>query len=165
MQSRTKQIAISAMFAALAIGIYGLESMIPNPIPIPGIKLGLANIITLIVLKKYGLKESALVLAVRILLSSLLFGQLMSLLYSAVGGALCLIAEYLVDKFLRGKALFITAIFGAILHNVGQLLVAVIITSLPGVLIYTPYLMISAVITGFVTGLAALFSLKLLKKL
>ncbi len=153
------------MFAALALGIYGLESMIPNPIPIPGIKLGLANIITLVVLKKYGLRDASLVLTVRILLSALLFGNLLSLLYSAVGGVLCLLCEYPTDKGLRGRAVFVTGIFGALSHNAGQLIVALLITSVPGVLVYAPYLIIAAVLTGFVTGLATHFTLKLLPKL
>ena len=88
MHSRTKKIAFLALFAALAIGIYGLESLIPNPFPIPGVKLGLANIVTLVVLRRFGIREASLVLVVRILLCALLFGNGMTLLYSAVGGIL-----------------------------------------------------------------------------
>ncbi len=152
------------MFAALALGIYALESFIPNPIPIPGIKLGLANIITLVVLKKYGFRDAALVLTVRILLSALLFGSLYSLLYSITGGAFCLAIEYVINRFLDGKAIFVTAVFGAILHNAGQLFIAFLLTSVPGVAVYIPYLVISAVITGFITGLAAHFTIKLLDR-
>lgn len=165
MQSRTRRIALLSMFAALSLGIYALESMIPNPIPIPGIKLGLANIVTLVVLKKYGFKDSAMVLVVRILLSALLFGHLVSLLYSFTGGALCLLVEYFIDRFLKGKALMLTAVFGALTHNAGQLLIAFLLTSVPGILVYVPYLVVAAVLTGFLTGLAAHFSLKLLKPL
>lgn len=162
MQSRTRKLTLLALFAALSVGIYALESLIPPLIPIPGVKLGLANIITLVVLKKYGLRDASLVLIVRILITSLLFGQMMSFLYSFVGGALCILAEFLINKILRDRALFITAIFGAIFHNAGQLLVAIILTSVPGVIIYAPYLMIAAIATGFVTGFAAHFTLKLL---
>jgi heptaprenyl diphosphate synthase len=164
MRSRTKQITLLALFAALSVGIYALESLIPPLIPIPGVKLGLANIITLVVLKKYGIKDAALVLIVRILITSLLFGQMMSFLYSFTGGVFCILIEFLINKLLRDRALFITAIFGAIFHNIGQLLVAVIITSVPGVVIYAPYLMIAAIATGFVTGFAAHFTLKLLPR-
>ncbi|MBR6303013.1 MAG: Gx transporter family protein [Lachnospiraceae bacterium] len=164
MQSHTKQIAMLSLFAALAIGIHGLESLIPALIPIPGIKLGLANIITLIVLKKYDFKSAALVLTVRIFLSAILFGGMMSFAYSAFGGAVCLTGEYLIDRFFKGKALYITAIFGAVLHNAAQLLVAIGFTNTPGVLLYAPYLVISGIVTGLLTGVAAYFSLKLLEK-
>ncbi len=152
------------MFAALALGIYALESFIPNPIPIPGIKLGLANIITLVVLKKYGFRDAALVLIVRILLSAVLFGSMYSFLYSLTGGAFCLVCEYFINKFLKGKAIYVTAVFGALLHNAGQLLIAFLLTSVPGVVVYIPYLAIAAVSTGFLTGLAAHFTLKLLTR-
>lgn len=165
MQSRTKHIALLSMFAALAIGIYGLETLIPNPIPIPGIKLGLANIITLVVLKKYGIRDAGIVLLIRILLSALLFGQLLSLAYSLTGGILCLAGEYFVSKFLRDRALFIVAIFGALLHNLGQILVAIFITQVPGVIAYAPYLAICSIVTGLFTGLCAHYTLKLIPKI
>lgn len=167
MQSHTRihKLALLAMFAALALGIYGLESFIPNPFPIPGIKLGLANIITLVVLKKYGIKDAGLVLIVRVILSALLFGQLLSLAYSLAGAVLCLLGEYLLNKFLNGKAIFLTAIVGALLHNAGQLGLAIIITQTPGVVVYAPYLSLAAILTGLFTGLCAHFTLKLLPKL
>ena len=113
---------------------------------------------------KYDAKSAALVLTVRIFLSAILFGGMMSFAYSALGGAVCLAGEYLIDKFFKGKALYITAIFGAVLHNAAQLLVAIGFTNTPGVLLYAPYLVISGIVTGLLTGVAAYFSLKLLKK-
>jgi len=169
MQSRTnsriKLIATLAMFAALSFGIYAMETFLPNPIPIPGIKLGLSNIIILIVLHRYGFKEASMVLVVRLLLSMLLFGTLLSLLYSAVGGVLCLSVEALSNHLFKGKGLFITAAFGALFHNAGQLAVALIITHTAGVLMYAPYLAISGILTGLLTGLCAFFVLKKLPKL
>lgn len=167
MQSRTNtrvNIAVLAMFAALSFGIYALETLIPNPIPIPGIKLGLSNIIVLVVLNRYGCKEASLVLVVRLLLSMLLFGTLLSLLYSAVGGILCLGVETVLDKLFKKKYIFITAAFGALFHNIGQLIVAFIITRSPGMLIYVPYLVIAGIITGFLTGLCAFLVIKKLPK-
>ena len=165
MQSRTKKLAILALFAALALGIYGLESLIPNPFPIPGIKLGLANIVTLVVLKRFGIREAALVLTVRILLSSLLFGNGVTLLYSAAGGLLCLAIEFAINSFLKGKALFVTAVFGALFHNAGQLIVALFLTKVINVMVYAPYLGISAILTGLFTGLCAYYTLKLLPRI
>ncbi len=165
MQSRTKKLAILALFAALALGIYGLESLIPNPFPIPGIKLGLANIITLVVLRRFGVGEAALVLTVRILLSALLFGNGVTLLYSAAGGVLCLAIEFVINRFLSGKAIFVTAIFGALFHNAGQLVIAYFLTKVINVIVYTPYLGISAILTGLFTGLCAYYTLKLLPRI
>lgn len=164
MQSRTKKIALLALFAALALGIYGLECLIPNPFPIPGIKLGLANIITLVVLKKYGFRDAGLVLLVRILLSALLFGQLISLIYSLVGGILCLIGEYFINKLLDNHATIVVAIIGALLHNVGQVAVAILLTQVPGVVVYLPYLAAGAILTGIATGLCAKLIFQLLSK-
>lgn len=162
--SRIKQIAVLAMFAALSFGIYALETLIPNPIPIPGIKLGLSNIIILIVLQRYGFRDASLVLTVRLLLSCLLFGTLLSLLYSAVGGFLCLFAEILLCKLFKDKVIFITSAFGALFHNIGQLTVALIVTRTLGVLVYTPYLLIAGILTGLISGLCAFFVLKKLPK-
>lgn len=163
--SKIKHLAILAMFAALSFGIYALESLIPNPIPIPGIKLGLSNIIILIVLKRYRLRSAALVLTVRLLLSALLFGSLMSLIYSAVGAILCILTEMLTDRFLHGKGLYVTASVGALFHNAGQLAVALLFTRTAGVIIYAPYLAIAGILTGLLTGLCAHFVLKKLPEL
>jgi len=169
MQSRTdsriKRLTLLALFAAVSFGIYALETLIPNPIPIPGIKLGLSNIVVLIALKRYGFKDAAMVLTVRLLLSALLFGNLMSLLYSLAGGVLCLAGEVAVNHFFHGHALFITAAIGALLHNVGQLLIAFILTRSTGVILYAPYLAIAGIVTGLITGLCAYFTLKKLPML
>ncbi|MCQ2494859.1 MAG: Gx transporter family protein [Lachnospiraceae bacterium] len=157
--------AILALFAALSFGIYAAEVFIPNPIPIPGIKLGLSNIIILVVLRRYGVKDASLVLIVRLILSCLLFGSLLSLLYSAVGGVICLLVEALINRILNGRAIFVTAAFGALFHNAGQLAVAIAVTRSPGVLLYAPYLAVAGIITGLITGLCAFFILRKLPKL
>lgn len=163
--SKVRRLAILALFAALSFGIYAAEVFIPNPIPIPGIKLGLSNIIVLVVLRRYGLKDASLVLIVRLILSCLLFGSLLSLLYSAVGGVICLLVETLINRILNGRAIFVTAAFGALFHNAGQLAVAIAVTRSTGVLLYAPYLAIAGIITGLITGLCAFFVLKKLPKL
>lgn len=146
-----------ALFAALALAIYYLESLLPPVVPIPGIKLGLANIITLLVLYLYGARDAGLVLLVRILLSALLFGQALSLLYSLCGGALCYLAMVCACKLLQAHFPELTSILGGIFHNIGQILIALLITAVPGVLAYLPYLLISGIITGLFTGLCVRF--------
>lgn len=159
---KTKKLTSLALLTALALIIFSVEIMLPPLVPIPGIKLGLANIITLVVLSKYSVKDAALVLLVRILLATFFFGQALSMLYSLAGGFCCLLAMYLSNKLLSGHYLFLTSIVGAIFHNLGQLLVAFLITQVAGVLVYLPFLMLAGVITGLFTGLCAHFACKYL---
>lgn len=154
-----------ALFATLSLAVFAIESAIPPLVPIPGIKLGLANIITLIVLSNYSGKDALSVLFVRILLSCLLFGQVMSLMYSLAGGLLCFFAMWLSHRILQGHFLFLTSIIGAIFHNLGQIGTALLLTSTLGVLAYLPFLMLSAIITGLFTGLCASFLNRYLKPL
>lgn len=151
-----------ALFTTLAMIIFAVESAIPPIVPVPGIKLGLSNIITLVVLKKYSKKDAFLVLLTRIFLSTLLFGQAMSLMYSLAGGICCFLAMCLIDRLLQEHFLYLTSILGAVFHNLGQIAVAWLITSVPGVLAYLPFLLISGIITGLFTGLCAQFTLRYL---
>ena len=86
----TKKLTTLSLLSAIALALYAVESALPPIVPIPGIKLGLANIITLVVLWKYYAKDAFFVLLVRILLAPLFFGQAISLLYSLAGGLLCM---------------------------------------------------------------------------
>lgn len=160
--SKTGHLTKLALYTTLALAIYGAESLLPPLLPIPGMKLGLANIITLLVLTKYSARDTLLVLLARILLSSFAFGQVLSLLYSLCGGLFCFSAMYLVNRLLNGRHLYITSIFGAIFHNLGQLLIALTLTRTMGVLSYLPFLLICAIVTGLFTGLCAHFAAKLL---
>ena len=162
---RTRRLTTLALFATLALAIYSLESLLPPIVPIPGIKLGLANIVTLLVLHLYCARDAALVLLVRILLSALLFGQALSLLYSICGGLLCFIAMTLSSRLLHRHFPELTSILGGIFHNAGQLLIALVITGVPAVLACMPYLLISGIVTGLFTGLCARFALRYLRRL
>lgn len=159
-----RKLTTLALYTTLALIIYSVESLMPPPVPIPGIKLGLSNIITLVVLTKYSSKDTLLLLTARILLSTFLFGQAMSLLYSLAGGLLSFVTMVLVQHLLQKHFIYLTAIVGALFHNIGQLLVAFLITSVPGVLTYLPFLIVSAVLTGLFTGLCAHFTLKYFTK-
>ncbi len=154
------RLTLLALFTTLAMAIYYVESLLPTLVPIPGIKLGLANIITLLVLKNFSAKEAFLVLLARILLVSFAFGQFVSLFYSLTGGLFCLVAMWLTSHLLKGSFLFLTSIFGALFHNLGQLLVAMLLTKSPAVLTYLPFFILSATITGLFTGLCAHFAQK-----
>ncbi len=159
-----KRLTLLALFTTLALAIYYVESLLPTIVPVPGIKLGLANIITLIVLRNFSVKEAFCVLLARILITCFLFGQFMSLFYSLAGGLLCLLVMWIINTLLKGNLLFLTSIFGALSHNLGQLIVALLITSSYAALSYVPFFVLSAIITGLFTGLCSQFAQKHLGK-
>lgn len=153
-----KKLTSLGLFTALALIIFALESAIPPLIPIPGIKLGLANIITLVLLRNDTAKNTLLVLLMRIFLASFFFGQGVSFLYSLTGGLLCFGAMYAVNKLLQGHYIYLTSIIGAVFHNLGQIAVAYLITQTAGIFAYLPFLLISGIITGLFTGLSSHYS-------
>lgn len=161
---KLKRLTTLAVFTVVALTIFVVESAIPVPVPIPGIKLGLANIVTLLVLLNYRPADAFFVLFTRILLSSMFAGHAISLLYSLGGGLCCFATMCGVNRFLGGKYIFITSIFGALAHNAGQLLVAYLILRSVGVFTYLPFLTISAIVTGLFTGLCAHYSRKYLMR-
>lgn len=165
MKINTRKIALLAMFSVIALTIFVAESFIPPLLPIPGIKLGLANIITLVVIAIYGPRDALCVLIVRILLGSIFGGQMISFFYSLAGGLLCFAVMSLLNRLLGGHFVIITSVFGAISHNIGQIATACVITQTAGVAAYLPVLMVSGVITGCFTGAAAHFAIPRIKKI
>ncbi len=156
----TRRLTTLALFATLSLAVYAAESALPPPVPIPGVKLGLANIITLVVLMRYSARDALLVLLTRILLSALFFGQAVSLLYSLAGGLLCLLGMTLTRLLLQGHFPPLISIVGALCHNAGQLAAAYVLTATVGVLSYLPFLLLSGILTGLFTGLCAAFTLR-----
>lgn len=150
-----RKITLLALYTTASLAVYAAESMLPPPVPIPGIKLGLANIVTLILLRRYSLRETALVLTARILLSALLFGQAVSLLYSLFGGVLSLLVMFVFSRLFQKRLLFLVGAVGGLTHNLGQLLAAYVLTRTAGIWAYLPFLVLSGVITGLFTGTAA----------
>lgn len=159
---KLKHLTVLSLYVTLSLAVYAAESVIPPLVPLPGIKLGLANIITLILLRRHSLKDAALVLTVRILLSALLFGQLLSFFYSLSGGFFSLFAMFFTCRLLHKKLNFLTGAVGGLTHNLGQLLTAFALTATPGVFAYLPFLTLSGILTGLFTGLAASFTDKYL---
>lgn len=159
-----RKLPVLALYTTLSLAIFAAESLLPPLVPIPGIKLGLANIITLMVLRHDSLQEAALVLTARILLSSFLFGQLVSLFYSLAGGILSLVAMYLTNRCLHKKMPFLTGAMGGLFHNIGQLLAARLLLSSSAVWAYFPFLGLGGILTGFFTGLCAHYAGRLLPR-
>lgn len=159
-KNRIRSITVLGLMSALSLGIYAFESLLPPLFFIPGIKPGLSNIITLYCMKRFGRKEAGMVLLVRIIISGILFGNPVSVIYSLTGGFTALLTEILADALLQGKYLHITGAFGGLFHNAGQLLCAFFIMGSAAVFSYTPYLVLAGIITGMFTGLASSFLLK-----
>ena len=161
---KIKKLTSLAMLTAAALIIFVIESGIPPLTPIPGIKMGLANVITLVVLAIYGGREAFAVLIIRILLGGLFAGTAISLIYSLAGGILSFIVMVILIKRMGEKLLWVISVFGAVAHNAGQLAAAVLLTSSFEILWYAPVLVISGIVTGAFTGAAASAVLKRIRK-
>ena len=162
---KTRKLALMALLTAIALTIFMIESQLPPPVPIPGVKLGLANIITLVTMLLLGRKEAGAVLTVRVIMGAMFSGSMASLLYSAAGGALAYAVMCLTVGLFQEKQLWIVSALAGIAHNAGQLLACVLIVETPGVLAYGPVLAASGVISGFFTGFAAMYLIRALRKM
>lgn len=143
------------MLTALALALHVIEAQIPPIVPIPGIKPGLANIVTVWALIALGPLDAALILLARILLGSLFAGSVTALIYSLAGGALCFMVSLALRRFVSEKQLWALGAVGAIAHNIGQLSAASLILKSAAIWSYAPLLLVSAVATGLFTGSAA----------
>ena len=146
-----KTVALLAMMIALALVFSYVETLIPINFGIPGVKLGLANLVIVAALYLIGGKEAFLVSVVRIFLSGFMFGNLFSILYSLAGAALSLTVMTLMKKK-SGFSILGISVAGGVSHNIGQLIIASLITMTSGLIYYAPALLISGVITGLLIG-------------
>lgn len=152
---KTSKLTELSLLATIALTIFVVELKIPNVVPIPGIKLGLANIVTIYAVYRYRAKEVLMLLLTRIILGAFFSGQIMSLVYSLAGGMLCLVGMLLLRWIIFEKNIWICSILGAILHNTGQIMIAILITGTLEIIAYLPILIVSACIAGTFTGLCA----------
>lgn len=162
---KTQKLTRMALLAAVSLGIYVLEAQIPSPIPVAGIKLGLSNVITVYAVFAFGPWEALAILLVRVLLGSMFTGQMMALAYSLAGGLLSLLAMLLLRKLLTPKQIWVASVAGGICHNIGQILVAMAVTSTPSIAVYLPVLILSGLVTGLFTGLCAQYLIHHMKKI
>lgn len=148
-----KRTVTLAFLLAVSMLLAYVESLIPFGIGIPGIKLGLPNLVVVLMMYIYNDKEALLVNLVRIVLSGFLFSNLYTILYS-LAGALCSFAIMFLLKKTKKFSIIGISISGGVFHNVGQLLVAMIVVQTVAVAFYLPYLMISGILTGLIIGIA-----------
>ena len=155
---KTKKITFLGLMVGYSLILYILETYITNPLIVffPGAKLGLTNIITLISLLILGLKETFIIVTVRVILSSIFTGPMSYLLFSIGGAYLSLILMYLATK-IKGFSTIGVSIIGAIGHNIGQLLVASVIVENLLVVTYLPFMLVTSLVTGFFVGLVSKF--------
>ena len=145
-------VATYGMLIGLAFIFSYLEAIIPIPSPIPGVKLGLANLVTIVGLYTVGVKGTVAVSLVRIVLVGFTFGNASSMIYSLAGGGVSLLLMILVKKTNWFSQIGVS-IVGGIGHNVGQLSIAALVVQTSGVFYYLPFLMVAGVAAGAVIGL------------
>lgn len=158
------RVAYFGVFTALALMFSYIETMIPIQFGVPGIKLGLANIMIVIMLYKSSAKEALLLSIVRIMLSGFLFGNLSSILYSIAGGVLSLGIMTLLKKQ-GGFSVIGVSVAGGVSHNVGQLIVAMLVVETYQVGYYFPVLLVAGVLTGLGIGIASQEVLKRIRNI
>ena len=162
---KTKKLCILALLSAVSLSIWAAEGLIPPIVPLPGIRLGLANILLLLTLYLYGRRETGLVLLVRLILGAALSGTLMSFLYSLAGGLLAFGVMCLLKPLVRETRVWALSAYAAVAHNLGQLLMARLLLGTSGVWWYLPALLLSGILTGLFTGFCARFALPLLRRI
>lgn len=151
-----------ALLAALTLVLSYLETLVPLPVSVPGIKLGLANITVLFALYLIDTKTAFILMLIKVVISSLLFGSPLMIVYSLCGSVLAFLGMYLLKK--TGKiSIVVVSIVAAVLHNIGQLCAAAFLLATPLVFVNAPVLVIIACVTGAVTGSAAVAVIKALK--
>lgn len=148
---KSSEIAALGVFLALAMILSYVETLIPINFGVPGMKLGLANMVTVILMYIFSPAQAFLISMLRILLSGLLFGNAMSLIYSYAGGVLSFVIMYLCFRTKKVKMIPLS-VFGAVSHNAGQLIAAAILVTNYNIVFYLPVLIIAGIITGLITG-------------
>ncbi len=152
---KTKRLAELALLTAVALIIFIIELRIPDIILIPGVKLGLANIITVYAVYKYSAKETAMIVFTRVILGAVFGGNISAMIYSMSGAVFCLIGMLAVKKIVPMNYIWLSSILGAILHNTGQITIAIVMMHSFAVLSHYPFLIISGCIAGCFTGICA----------
>lgn len=161
---KTKRIALLGLTVALAMIMSYIEVLFPLNFAVPGIKMGLANIVIVFVLYRMSLADAVTVSLVRVFLVSLLFGNFMSLAYSFTGAALSLALMAILKKTEKFSVVGVS-IVGGVMHNVGQIAMAVILMGTAQIAYYLPVLVITGTVTGVLIGLVSALVINRVKKI
>ena len=144
-----------ALLTAIALTIFLAEAQLPALTAVPGVKLGLANIVTVYAMFALGPGDALLVLSGRVFLGAVFSGQMMTLIYSAAGGFLSWCVLCLLRRLFTGEQIWLASPVAAVFHNLGQLLAAAVVLRSWAVMAWLPYLIIAAILAGLFTGVAA----------
>lgn len=159
----TRKLIFMALLLSISLVLHYIEGFIPVPIPAPGVKLGLANIITMVTIVLFGFRETFVLVILRSFMGAVFGGVISSFFFSIAGGVLSAIIMYLLYHYYKDYfSLMGISIVGAIFHNIGQLLVASALVSNFGIFIYLPILMLSGIITGYFVGLTSKYIVRVL---
>lgn len=153
--SRASRIARLGVLTAAALIVFVIEQQLPNLIPVPGAKLGLANIFTVYAVYHFSGGEVLLMLLTRIFLGTVFGGNMMTLPFSLSGGLLCLAGMLLLRRAIDERHIPTASVFGAVLHNLGQTAAAIAVMKTTAVIAYLPFLTLTGCIAGAFTGLTA----------
>ena len=156
---KAKNVALYGLLIALALVLSYLESLVPLSFAVPGIKMGLPNIVVVFALYRLRWRDAAVISLVRVLLVSVLFGNVFSLAYSAAGAALSLLVMLLLKSTGKFSETGVS-VAGAVAHNAGQILVAVFVLETGRLVYYLPVLCISGTIAGVCIGLVSALLVK-----
>ena len=161
---KAKKLTRMALLTAIALILFLVEAQLPPLAPILGIKLGLANVITVYAMFVLSPGDTLLILLCRVFLGSVFSGQMMNLFYSLGGGLLCWLAMLVLRRVVSRRQIWVCSVIGAMCHNIGQILVAIWMTRTPSLIVYLPVLLVSGILTGLFTGLVAQFVLQRLER-
>ena len=157
---KTTKLTRMALLTAIALTIFMVEAQIPALVPVPGVKLGLSNIVTVFAVFAMGSKEAASILFVRIFLGAVFAGNFSTIFYSATGGTFAILTTIILRKFLKNDQLWVAGCLGAISHSIGQMAMAILLTGTPGLAVYLPVMIAVSILTGTFTGFCAQFLVK-----
>lgn len=154
MRLTTRQLTLCALLTAMALALSYLENLFPLAVPVPGVKLGLANIVTVFALYALGPRQSLMILTARCLLGAMFAGNMNALLFSLLGGLAAMLTMIGLVR-LRRFSVYGVSVGGAAAHNCGQIAAAVLTLGNTAPLYYLPVLLLVSLGTGALTGLAA----------
>ena len=146
-----------ALLTAIALTIFMVEAQLPGLVPVPGIKLGLSNIVTVYAVFTMGPVKAGCILFCRVFLGAVFSGQMSTIFYSGAGGLCAIFITILSRKFLTSKQIWVAGVLGALAHSIGQMGMAIVLTSTPGLIGYLPIMIIVGIFTGAFTGFCAQF--------
>lgn len=163
--TNTKKMVLLGILISQAVVLSVVERAIPIPVPIPGVKLGLANIVSIFTIAVFGIQETLTVVFLRVIISSIFGGGIAGFMYSIAGGILSAAIMSIMYNRFKDFSILSISVTGAIFHNIAQLITASIVVNDFRIFYYMPILMFSGIITGIIIGFIAKYTIEPIKKI